>query len=214
MPEVVGYAAAAFVKTNGEQTMKQSQTPDADKAYLLQLARRAITSRLETGVVPQHPDAPSDFVTQNRGCFVTLNKNGQLRGCIGNIEPMQRLADCVADNAVNAAFRDPRFPQLTAAELKEVDIEISVLTVPKPLEYDGPRDLLTKLKPGVHGVILTNGRHRSTFLPQVWEQLENPEMFLIRLCQKAGLTANCWQDPDTKIDVYEAEHFAEHELNP
>jgi AmmeMemoRadiSam system protein A len=194
--------------------MEHPRTTDADRVYLLKLARAAIASRLGKKDAPLQLDTPPDFVTDKRGCFVTLNKSGELRGCIGTIEPVQRLADCIADNAVNAAFRDPRFPQLTAAELDEVDIEVSVLTVPQPLEYDGPKDLLKKLKPGVHGVILTNGRHRSTFLPQVWEQLPKPESFLIRLCQKAGLTPNCWQDPDTRIDVYEAEHFAEHELMP
>ncbi len=207
---VVGYAAIAFVEPE-EKTgdgMEQ-QIPEKERGELLRLARTAITAHLIKDSAIERPADPSPLLAEKRGCFVTLHKAGQLRGCIGTILPVMPLSQCVEENAVNAAFSDPRFPALTAAELSEIEIEISVLTVPKPLSFSSPDDLLKKLKPGVQGVILSSGHRRATFLPQVWEQIGNPESFLIHLCVKAGCTPNCWKSPDTKIEVYEAEYFAE-----
>ncbi len=134
---------------------------------------------------------------------------GVLRGCIGTIEPMLPLVEGVAENAINAAFHDPRFPQLENDELSQVAFEISVLTVPRTVAFTDGEDLKQKLKPGVHGVILSRGRLRSTFLPQVWEQLPDPDSFLGHLCQKGGLESHCWQDTRTTVQVYEAEYFGE-----
>lgn len=210
MDRVVGYAAIAFY-TDGteEREGMESSVSQEDRSALLALARTAITSHLIRDGRVKRPENPSAVLKQKRGCFVTLHKGGQLRGCIGTIEPVVALSDCVEQNAINAAFHDPRFPSLTAAELSEISIEVSVLSVPKPLEFSSPEDLLKKLKPGVHGVILTSGHRRATFLPQVWDQIVNAESFLIHLCVKAGCTPNCWKSPDIKIETYEAEYFSE-----
>lgn len=98
---------------------------------------------------------------------------------------------------------------MTREEWPEISIEISILTEPKPLEAASPAERLDKLIPGVHGVILTRGYRRATFLPQVWSQLPDKRMFLEHLCRKAGMEGRCWEDPQTQIDVYEAEHFHE-----
>jgi len=180
-----------------------------DKTFLLQLARSSIAGRL--GFAPQAPaqDKVSPAVDQKRGCFVTLHKQGDLRGCIGTIEPQQSLKDGVAENAVNAAFRDPRFPPLTRDELESVDIEVSVLTVPERLDFKDAADLTARLRPNVDGVILSSGWNRATFLPQVWEQLPDERAFLSHLCRKAGLSGTCWQKGDIRIEVYQAEYFSE-----
>ncbi|MBI9076404.1 MAG: AmmeMemoRadiSam system protein B [Desulfatibacillum sp.] len=206
--KVVGYAAIAFTDIKGEYAMPSHTSPQ-DKTDLLQLARSVMASRL-TDTKIQRPEAPSPLLMEKRGCFVTIHKNGQLRGCIGTIEPIQSLMEGVESNAYNAAFRDPRFSPLTAQELDDIEVEVSVLTVPEEIQFTDGKDLLTKIKPGVHGVILSKGRNRSTFLPQVWEQLSNPQNFLTQLCKKGGMSPGCWQDPGVKVEVYEAEYFSEH----
>jgi AmmeMemoRadiSam system protein A len=133
------------------------------------------------GVKVERP-VPSTILKEDRGCFVTLHKYGQLRGCIGTIEPVCLLAECVEENARNAAFKDPRFPRLSAEELPDIDIEISVLSVPERLDFKDGNDLKRQLRPNVNGVILSHGMRRSTFLPQVWEQLPDKELFLEQLC--------------------------------
>ncbi len=179
-----------------------------DRELLLKLARSVIAKKLSGGDISL-PDNISPALKEKRGCFVTLHKKGMLRGCIGTIEPVQPLIECVAENAINAAFKDPRFPPLDKSEFPLTDIEISVLTVPEKLEYKDGDDLVSKLKPGVHGVILSKGWHRSTFLPQVWDQLPAPEIFLVHLCQKGGMPSDCWKDGSVTVEVYEAEYFSE-----
>jgi AmmeMemoRadiSam system protein A len=115
----------------------------------------------------------------------------------------------VEDNARNSAFRDPRFPPLEADELPAVDIEISVLSVPIVLQYDDADDLLKKLQPGIHGVIISKAWHSATFLPQVWEQLPDTKSFLEHLCLKAGLEKNSWKTGDLTVKVYTVEYFSE-----
>ncbi|MBW2100218.1 MAG: AmmeMemoRadiSam system protein A, partial [Deltaproteobacteria bacterium] len=146
---------------------------------------------------------------EHRGCFVTLHKNCELRGCIGNIEPISSLAEGVKQNAINAAFKDPRFPPLKKDELPDVTIEISVLTIPRVIDFEDGEDLKRKLQPGIHGVILSKGFCCATFLPQVWEQLPDKEIFLEHLCQKGGLGKKSWQNTETTVKVYEAECFSE-----
>ena len=180
-----------------------------DKRFLLALARTVVASELSQGAVASPPSDLSPAVEEERGCFVTLHKQGALRGCIGTIEPASALVEGVAANAINAAFHDPRFPPLTADELAQVKFEISVLTIPRILNFRDGEDLKRQLKPGVHGVILSRGGFRSTFLPQVWDQLPDPESFLSNLCRKGGLESDCWRDPHTTVQVYEAEFFEE-----
>jgi AmmeMemoRadiSam system protein B/AmmeMemoRadiSam system protein A len=205
---VVGYASIAFVdRKEGSKKMKEPISIQ-DKKALLRLARSAIEAKLVKGVKVERT-GPSLILKEDRGCFVTLHKYGQLRGCIGTIEPACPLFECVEKNAQNAAFRDTRFPRLSAEELPEIDIEVSVLSVPKRLDFKDGNDLKRQLRPNVHGVILSNGMHRSTFLPQVWEQLPDKEMFLEHLCLKGGMPATAWKDPATKVEVYHAEVFGE-----
>jgi len=173
------------------------------------LARSAITAELDKTASVQRPQKVSEALKEKRGCFVTLHKKGRLRGCIGTIEPVRSLVDNVEANARNAAFSDPRFPALTADELPEIDLEVSVLTVPEILAYKDPIELKQKLVPGAHGVIITRGWHSATFLPQVWDQLPEPETFLSHLCRKAGMDRDCWQAGDVVVKVYRAEYFSE-----
>ncbi len=179
-----------------------------DKKALLRLARSAIEAKLVNGVKVERPGT-SPILKGNRGCFVTLHKYGQLRGCIGTIEPTCSLIECVEKNAQNAAFKDPRFPRLSAKELSEIDIEVSVLSVPERLNFKNGDDLKRQLRPNVHGVILSREMHSSTFLPQVWEQLPDKELFLEHLCLKGGMPPTAWKDPSTSIEVYQAEVFGE-----
>ncbi|MDM8549396.1 AmmeMemoRadiSam system protein A [Desulfobacterales bacterium HSG2] len=189
-----------------------STLTDEDKIALLKLARSVIRAELIKDSPVERPEKISPAMEEKRGCFVTLHKRGALRGCIGTIEPVKSLISGVEDNALNAAFRDPRFPSLKADELALIDVEISVLTVPRVLEWEDGEDLKRKLIPGVHGVILSNGWQGSTFLPQVWDQLPDKQLFLEHLCQKGGMKKDCWTDRETVVKVYEAEYFSEIEL--
>lgn len=141
-------------------------------------------------------------------CFVTLKADGDLRGCIGTLSAHRSLGADLLENGVSAAIRDPRFPPLTGDELPDVEIEVSILSAPEPLLYRDGEDLLHRLRPGVHGVILTQNGHRATFLPQVWEQLPNPRDFLDHLCRKAGLTGSCWRQ-GVEIQVYTVDKIME-----
>ncbi|MBW2037918.1 MAG: AmmeMemoRadiSam system protein B [Deltaproteobacteria bacterium] len=206
---VVGYASIGFAdKKEISGKMKNSLSAQEKKA-LIRLARSAIEARLKKGTKVERPRAPSPALTANRGCFVTLHKDGRLRGCIGTIEPVSPLVECVERNAENAAFDDPRFPPLSEEELPDTDIEISVLSVPEALPFKNGEELKQKLQPRVHGVILSRGFHRATFLPQVWEELPDKERFLEHLCLKGGMPADAWKDPATSVQVYEAEVFGE-----
>lgn len=129
---------------------------------------------------------------QCRGAFVTLTLRQQLRGCIGTLEASEPLAETVADCARGAALRDPRFRPVREEELAELDLEVSVLTIPQAMRISERSDLLQQLRPRTDGLLLEHGRRRSTFLPQVWEQLPEPEVFLSQLLEKAGLPADYW----------------------
>jgi AmmeMemoRadiSam system protein A len=190
-----------------------SDLSSQDRKRLLQIARSSIAAELGETEPADRPPSPSPPLQQPQGCFVTLQKSGALRGCIGTLEPKTPLIDAVAENAKNAAFHDPRFSPLTKEELGSVDIEISRLTVPVKLEFGSPEELLERLKPGVHGVILSRGWRRATFLPQVWDQLPDKIRFLEHLCQKAGMGGGCWKATDLSIQVYEVEHFSEKEID-
>jgi len=186
-----------------------STSNDKEKKELLKLARSIIAAELSTEEKIYFPDKITKSLEQKRGCFVTLHKNNNLRGCIGNIEPSSSLISGVKENAINAAFRDPRFPPLNKEELAEINIEISVLSVPEILSYKDYEDLKSKLKSGVHGVIISKGRKKSTFLPQVWKQLPDKESFLSQLCLKAGMDRDSWKKEKLDVKIYEVEYFSE-----
>jgi AmmeMemoRadiSam system protein A len=174
---------------------------------LLQLARNTLVHKLEKGPVPLKPDEPAFSV--KAATFVTLKIAGKLRGCIGNLEPVGALWESVRANTINAAFHDQRFSPLTLEELPAVRIDISILSQPKPLEYEDTEDLLAKLRPGIDGVILRYGQRGATFLPQVWQQLTSPEQFLGHLCLKAGLPQETWRQTRLEIQTYQVQCFEE-----
>ena len=124
--------------------------------------------------------------------FVTLRRDGVLRGCIGSLEPRRALAQDVRANALAAAFGDSRFPPLAAVEFDVTTVEVSLLGASEALQHTGEAQVLAQLAPGVDGVIIEFGRHRATFLPQVWEALPEPRAFLAELKRKAGLPADFW----------------------
>lgn len=181
-----------------------------EQKYLLTLARNTITNYLSGKPIQKLAKTKlSPALIEKRGCFVTLEKKGNLRGCIGYIQPVKSLCECVMENAVHAATQDPRFPEVNFDELQAITIEISVLTVPEPLEIKNRKTLLQVLVPGRDGVILSNGWKKSTFLPQVWEYFVDKESFLNALCEKGGMPRGCWEDEDTEILTYHAEVFKE-----
>ena len=141
--------------------------------------------------------------------FVTLTRRGDLRGCIGALEAYQPLALDVQEHAVAAALDDYRFPPVRPAELGSIRIEVSRLTPPVPLEYQVSSDLLQWLRPKIDGVILKDGRHRATFLPQVWENISSPESFLDQLCMKMGAAPDAWRKKHLAVFTYQVEEFHE-----
>jgi AmmeMemoRadiSam system protein A len=142
--------------------------------------------------------------------FVTLTEYGNLRGCIGSLEAWRTLAQDVHENALAAAFRDPRFKPLSAEELPITCLEVSLLTPAEPINFTSEADALAQLRPDIDGVIFTAGGRRSTFLPQVWEQLPAPVVFMAHLKQKAGLRANYW-GPDVRLERYTVKKWMEAE---
>ena len=173
---------------------------------LLAIARDAIAAQL--GLNGKSTRQESDWLTEPGACFVTLHKNGNLRGCIGSLLAHRPLGRDVAANACAAAFQDPRFPPLTSDEFAQVNIEVSVLSKPVPIFPASEAELLAMLRPGVDGLILEYGAHRSTFLPQVWEQLPDPAQFLAHLKQKGGLPVDFWH-ADMRISRYSVTAYAE-----
>lgn len=183
----------------------------ADGRMLLELARNTIADKLSRkgGGAEPDPRLPADLLARKSGVFVTLHKSGRLRGCIGNIEPKLSLLEGIQSNARHAAFHDSRFQPVTAGEFGDIDIEISVLTPPKKMDYTDVRDMMARLTPQKDGVIVEKSRRRATFLPQVWEQLPSPEAFLTQLCQKAGLHGNEWETGELTLYTYQVQSFAE-----
>jgi uncharacterized protein len=138
---------------------------------------------------PGHPALEAPGAT-----FVTLFKNGMLRGCIGTLEARRPLGIDVRANAVAAAFDDPRFPRLAADEFMDTSVEVSLLSAPEPVTADGEQALLAQLRPGVDGVVLEIAGRRATFLPQVWDTLREPTEFLAELKRKAGVPIDFWSE--------------------
>jgi len=194
---VVGYAAFALYEP---ATVANDLGP-----ALLVRARNAIATRLDQ---PTQAEATHPALTLPGATFVTLTQNGQLRGCIGSLEAHRPLDQDVRANAVAAAFRDPRFPPLTLAELPHTRVEVSLLSAPQPMSFSSEADALHQLRPNVDGVIFIAGTHRSTFLPQVWEQLPDPRLFMAHLKQKAGLPADWWS-AEVQLQRYEVQKWKE-----
>ncbi len=235
---IVGYASFAFfvgrnafnrttqlVNSKRGDIMKNDlNLTKSEMRTLLKLARKSIEYYFQ-----HHQKMPSDLksitkilpelndedliekIKQKRGVFVTLTEHGMLRGCIGYIMPIEPIYKAIVENAWNAAFNDPRFEPLKENELEFINIEISILTEPKPLEYKDADDLINKLNRDM-GVVLQYNGFQATFLPQVWEQLPNPEEFLMHLSLKAGLDPYIWKKRHVDIFIYYDFHFDENEL--
>jgi len=163
------------------------------KKILLQIARASILEEFEgkqlinkEELIKEYP-----FLNEERATFVTLKIDGNLRGCIGSILPRMSLIDDVIYNAKQAAFADPRFNPLTPEEYEKIHIEVSILTIPEKLEYENPKDLKTKIRPKIDGVILSLADKQATFLPSVWDELPIFEIFFANLCMKAGMQGDC-----------------------
>lgn len=175
-----------------------------ERQTLLQIARASIAEGLRAGrplrvEVSLHTPA----LQLPRATFVTLERDGELRGCIGTLQAYQPLVADVAEHAFAAAFRDPRFPPLASDELADLDIHLSILTPEVPLDFRDEADLLAQLRPGVDGLTLRWQHHQGTFLPAVWESLPAPRDFLHQLKRKAGLPSDFWAT-DVRISRYEA----------
>jgi len=179
------------------------------KEVLLSLARASIKSRFLDGhvetasLVEEYPE-----LEEPGASFVTLTQDGQLRGCIGSIIAHRSLLEDIIENAQSAAFRDPRFMPLKEEELARTRIEVSLLTPPELLEYTDLDELKSKVRVGIDGVILKHGNNQATFLPQVWEELPDFDLFFEHLCQKAGLLHSCLES-HPQIHVYQVDKIKE-----
>jgi AmmeMemoRadiSam system protein A len=182
-----------------------------EQKILLRLAREAMERGVRGEPLPlldQTSLTPS--LSEEGSSFITLTVRGHLRGCIGSLEPYQSLAEDVREHAVAAALGDPRFPPVSADELDGIQIEVSRLTRPVPLEYKDASELLSKLCPHVDGVVLRDGTfQRATFLPQVWEKIHDPQDFLDNLCYKMGAEPNLWRRKHLDVLTYKVEEFHE-----
>jgi AmmeMemoRadiSam system protein A len=181
---------------------------DAQGQTLVELARHALETRIRPGEHKRAPPPIDSELNRPGASFVTLTVHGGLRGCIGTPQARAPLAEDVQENAIRAALMDPRFPPVTADELDELEIEVSVLTPPRVLDCPPP-ERAERVRPGVDGLLLASGFHRGLLLPQVWEKIPDPEDFLAILCQKAGLSPSAWRRSDTELRIFQVQAFAE-----
>ncbi|MEB3860863.1 MAG: TIGR00296 family protein [Desulfurococcales archaeon] len=193
------------LRTSKAKPVDPEELDDKHGSFLVRLARSSVEHFMEKGAPPQPPDNLDEVLTRPGAAFVTIEKEGvrrgekELRGCIGTISPVHPLAETVIRVAIDAAFRDPRFPPLTRSELDEVVFEVSVLSRLKPLGRT-PKERISGIKIGRDGLVVVRGPYQGLLLPQVpldygWNELD----FLGYACIKAGLPANCWLDEDTLI---------------
>ena len=207
---VVGYGAVALVRDSGASGAggQKFGLSQAERDELLRIARTSVETAVKQGKLYELSTVKSDTLMQERGAFVTLKKQGQLRGCIGYVAPMKPLALTVRDVAAMAAMRDTRFPPVTAQELSELEYEISVLS---PLR----RVLDVKqIRTGRDGLVIKKGDREGLLLPQVapeqgWDRMT----FLQQTCRKAGLPPGAWQDAETDIFSFTALVFGEHQAS-
>lgn len=188
---VVGYSAVHFYPP----VSVSDRLPASEEAVLLGIARESIQYGLQhhkPGVVMLNK-LPAIF-HYHCATFVTINKQHALRGCIGSLEPRYSVAEDVMRNAYAAAFKDPRFKPLTAEELKQINLEISLLGPLEAMQFTDEDNLIAQLRPGIDGILLTDARYRGVFLPLVWEKLPQPALFWRALKQKAGMAEDYWSD--------------------
>lgn len=213
---IAGLVAVAALMVINMTTVKSEDASDRlssnEQRLVLRLARARLRQIATGEPAPKIvEDALPPSLKKDAACFVTLTKNGSLRGCIlDSFAAHEPLYKNVLRNVVLAATRDPRFPPVRPSEVDDIKIEVSVLDRPRPLAFSGPDDLISKLVPGQDGVILTTRYGKSTYLPQVWDDLGDPVQFMSSLCQKQGAPADCWRtDPTIEIEIYHVFHFSE-----
>jgi uncharacterized protein (TIGR00296 family) len=187
---------------------------DDDGAFLVNLARKAVDDIVNTKQKPKIPEDTPENLYKKSGVFVTLNSiiggRVSLRGCIGRPYPSLPLVEATIDSAVDSTINDPRFPPVTSQELDTILVDLSVLTPPKKIQYTKPEELLELVKVGRDGLIAVRGMFRGLLLPQVpvdWKW--NTREFLEHTCNKAGLPADIWKDPETEFMSFQAEIFGE-----
>ncbi len=187
--------------------------PSSEQEYkggiLLPIARSAIGNVLDRQIGDIDESPP--WLQEEGASFVTLTMHQHLRGCIGSLEAHRPLLMDVKANAFAAAFRDPRFLPLTAAEFDDTEIEISLLSPQQPIAFSSEAEALAQLRPQVDGIVFQHGHYRSTFLPQVWEQLTSPATFMAHLKHKAGLHPDFWHD-DIQVYRYTVTKYKEKDL--
>lgn len=190
--------------------MTNKMLNQAEQDILLKIAREGLEKSVNGDPLPRinFENLPRSL-QEDGASFVTLTVREGLRGCIGTLQPYQPLAKDVQEHAAAAALQDPRFPRVTPAELPGISIEISVLTPKSPLIYQDAQDLLSKIRPGIDGVVLQEGFRKATFLPQVWEKISDPALFLSQLCLKMGAPADLWRDKPLDVSVYQVQKFLE-----
>lgn len=182
--------------------------------FLIDLARETIEEYLSEGKKPEVPEDVDEELKEKRGVFVTLKKEGSLRGCIGRPLPNQPLLEGLMASAVSAATGDPRFPSMDREELPNISVEVSVLTVPEEIEPEDPKDYIEEIEVGKHGLIAKRGGREGLLLPQVpVEHGWNEEEFLSQTCVKAGLSPDSWLSGNTKIEKFSAQVFKENSPN-
>ncbi len=183
---------------------------DSDRTYLLRLARQTIENCVGGGPAPEiDMSSLSPMLKQPGASFVTLTRQGYLRGCVGALEPYQSLVEDVREHAMAAAFQDYRFPPVQQNEVNDLEIEISYLTRPQKIEYEQPEELVKLIRPNIDGVVLRDGGRRATFLPQVWEKIPDPQEFLEELCMKMGAAPDLWRRKKLEVSIYQVEEFHE-----
>lgn len=185
---------------------------NAEKKYIISLARKAISRyfKIKKNLIIEEVELPSKKLKENLACFVTLEKEGILRGCVGNLKTNDPLYKGIITNAVRAGFFDDRFEPLQESELKSIKIEVSVLSKPQAVNYRNSHNLLQQFRLGDDGLTIEYGGNGATYLPQVGDDFEIKEDFLSSLCKKAGFEPRFWQSGKLKVEKYQAEIVQEY----
>jgi len=179
----------------------------SDQTILLDIAKNSISYGFDHDTfLPIDLSQYDHLLHEPRATFVTLHNNDELRGCIGTLSAIRSILEDISHNAFNAAFRDPRFLPVRKDEIDQLNIQISILSESKELIFTSEQSLLERLRPGIDGLILSEGKNKSTFLPSVWDELPTPEQFLAQLKKKAGLPQNYWSNT-IRIEQYTVEQF-------
>ena len=208
------YADRPVSHSDGERTedkeVSEWRLTNEEKKTLLELARMKLEEICGNRKMDLDVLRLTSTLKEEKACFVSLYKNGNLRGCVGYLYPQGQLYKIVMDNVVNAALKDSRFSPVMKEELKDIKIEITALSsIPQRLCFSSGEDLKSKLKPRIDGVILKRGFRQSTYIPQVWNSFTDKEEFLSSLCMKGGMRPNSWKDTSTEVYTYEGIYFSE-----